>query len=80
MSLKLVFGPAGPNFGLNRQRTRMVSTNNMPKRIAGNIPPRKSLMMDCSVCKPIIMITTLGGITTPRVPPVAMVPLLNLVS
>ena len=79
-SLKLVFGPAGPNFGLIRHRIMMVSTNNIPKRMAGKMPPRKSLTMDCSVCKPMTMMTTLGGITTPKVPPVATVPLLNLVS
>ena len=33
LSLKLVFGPGGPNLGLMRQRTIMVSTKRIPKRI-----------------------------------------------
>ena len=79
-SFRLVFGPAGPRSGFIRQRTRIVITKRVPNRMGGRIPPRKSLIMDCSVCKPIIMRTTLGGMTVPKVPPVATVPLLSLVS
>ena len=43
------------------------------------MPPRNSLMMDCSVCRPMMMSTTLGGMTVPRVPPVTTVPLLSRV-
>ncbi|GAI76299.1 unnamed protein product, partial [marine sediment metagenome] len=42
-SLRLVFGPGGPNSGLNRQTTSMVSTNKIPKTMAGKMPARKSL-------------------------------------
>ena len=79
-SFMLVLGPAGPNPGLMRHRMTMVSTNKSPRRRAGKIPPKKSLIMDCSVCRPIIISKTLGGITVPRVPPVTTVPALNRVS
>src|SRR5680860_1892114 len=55
----------------------MVAMNREDRIRPGITAPRKSLAIDCSACNAITMSTTLGGITTPRVPPTATLPVLR---
>src|SRR5660398_224025 len=69
--------PAGPSWGLRRHSTHMVAMNREDRIRPGITAPRKSLAIDCSACNAITMSTTLGGMTTPRVPPTATLPVLR---
>jgi hypothetical protein len=53
----------------------MVSRNSAVRIRPGMTAARNRRSSDCSVCTAITISTTLGGITTPSVPPTAMAPL-----
>ena len=73
-SVQVVRGPAGPHVGCFLHRYQMVAMNRPVKIRPGSTPPMNSLPMDTPVCSPMMMSTTLGGMTTPRVAPEATVP------
>ena len=74
LSAKVVFGPAGPQVGFFLQRYQMVARKSAVRRTPGTMPPTKSWAMDWLVCNPMMMSTTLGGMTTPSVAPAATDP------
>ena len=76
--LAVVPGPAGPHSGFLKQRKEIVAMNRAVIMRPGKTPPMKSLPIDCWVCIPIIIAVTLGGITHPRMPPVATELVLNI--
>ncbi len=53
------------------------SINPMVSKMPGIMEPRNKTLIDCPVWSPIIMSTTLGGIITPSVAPVATTPALK---
>ena len=76
-SLMLVRGPGGPRCGLRMHNQKTVARKSTVRKSPGTIQAMNSWMMDCLVCTAMIMRTTLGGITTPRVPPMATLPVLK---
>lgn len=70
----VVFGPSGPSAGLRTHIHQIVSRNSAVRIRPGTTAATNSRSSDCSVCTAITISTTLGGITTPSVPPTAIAP------
>jgi hypothetical protein len=73
-SAKVVLGPAGPQSGWRRHRYQTVPRKREVSRMPGTMPPTKRLAMDWLVWSPMMISTTDGGMTTPRVAPAATDP------
>ena len=72
-----VLGPGGPSLGFLMHSTTAVISSRPVSIMPGMIQARKSWVMDCLVCTAMMMRRTLGGMTTPSVPPMATLPVLN---
>ena len=73
-SLRLVFGPAGPSLGLRHASNRMVMAKATVSIRPAGTSATNSLAMERLYWIPMTISTTLGGIMTPSVPPVATEP------
>ncbi len=72
-----VAGPGGPRRGLRLHIHCTVPRKSAVSSRPGMMPARNRRSSDCSVCTAMTIITTLGGITTPSVPPTATAPVLS---
>ncbi len=73
-SPQVVCGPSGPSAGLRLHIQTMVARNSAVRMSPGTTAATNRRSSDCSVCTAMTISTTLGGITTPSVPPTAMAP------
>ena len=70
-------GPFGPSSGFRMQSQKTVVRKSAVRKIPGKMQAINSWVIDCSVWTAMMMRTTLGGMTTPSVPPMATLPVLR---
>ena len=76
-SRMVVLGPGGPRLGFRRHNKTTVMRKRAVRMIPGTMQAMNNWVIDCSVWTAMMIRTTLGGMTTPRVPPMATLPVLN---